>query len=715
MKKIILMLAPMLLSFIGSNAKETTQTTVENDTTAHETKMLEEVVVKAPLIRREADRIVLNVSANPLSANKNAKELLQTAPGVWADDDHISIYGQGGTTVYIDDRKVNMSGRQLMTYLKTIQSSSIATIEIIPKGGAEYSADSSGGIIRLNTKRNRIDGISGSTGMNVTSGKNKQWFNPFLNFGLHSGKWTVSLNGNLNGSPYDRYTSYDESSNSLLSQEMNGISRHNSKEIQGNAMLGLFYEPSDKDKLGLQFDYNSNRKKSVSDSETSIFGENLLEKTFGDYKNKERFHNFNASFNWSRSLDDQGSVFKLISNYNYQNSTVKENNEMSWSYLPNDSVYSTDNSNRYNIFVTDISLRKVFNPNWNLNIGGKYTFNNVSNRSYHHFVTEAGWMANEGYDYDTSYNENIVALYATASGKAGRWSFKAGMRGEYYKSNGSRSNYQRFDIFPNANVAFNITENGDYTIALGYYRNIRRPSFWALNPTVMQVSDYYYTVGNPTLTQSLTDGVSLDFVLARKFTIATGYSSTDKPIRQVFTLNPEYPERMYLTWENEGKDRNFFIHADGLFNITDWWNLYSSVTYIVKSQKLHSSEPFDTFGYIQLVGSTSFTLPHGFNLNVNCFYSSKMKIGNITVYPILNINPTVQKRFGKQWSVSLGLENMLQRNNRLRNISSIYDRFLHSKNYMAVIAGITYNFSSGKKFRAPRVEKSIDNSRLTKE
>ena len=72
MKKIILMLAPMLLSFIGSNAKETTQTTVENDTTAHETKMLEEVVVKAPLIRREADRIVLNVSANPLSANKNA-------------------------------------------------------------------------------------------------------------------------------------------------------------------------------------------------------------------------------------------------------------------------------------------------------------------------------------------------------------------------------------------------------------------------------------------------------------------------------------------------------------------------------------------------------------------------------------------------------------------------------------------------------------------
>ena len=72
---------------------------------------LQEIVVKAPLVRREADRIVLNVAANPLSADKDARELLKTAPGVWATDETLSIYGQGGATVYIDDRNVNMSGR----------------------------------------------------------------------------------------------------------------------------------------------------------------------------------------------------------------------------------------------------------------------------------------------------------------------------------------------------------------------------------------------------------------------------------------------------------------------------------------------------------------------------------------------------------------------------------------------------------------------------
>ncbi|MDE5870077.1 MAG: outer membrane beta-barrel family protein [Muribaculaceae bacterium] len=712
MKKKILIPATILLTFVTSYAKDVTPSNSSNDSISKET-LLNEVVVKAPLVRREADRIVLNISANPLSANKNAQELLQTAPGVWADDNKLSIYGQGGTSVYIDDRKVNMTGSQLMTYLKTIQSSSIASIEIIPKGGAEYNADSSGGIIKINLKRNRIDGISGSAGLNLTSGEYKQWINPFLNFSLHSGKWTVSLNGNLNGSPYERYTSYEESSNSILLQNMSGSSHHDGKVIQGNVMLGLFYEPSAKDKLGLQFDYNPDRKHHSSNSETSTYGFGFFEKTYGKYKSDERFNNINVSFNWSRTLDDRGSVFKLISNYNFQNSDVNENNEMKWSNLPNDSVYITDNSNRYNIFVTDASLRKVFNSNWTLNTGVKYTFNNVLNRSFHHFLTEEGWFPNTKYNYDTSYNENILGIYASASGKAGRWKFKAGIRGEYYQTENEMTSKKRFDLFPNANIVYNITDNEDYTVALGYYRNIRRPSFHSLNPTAIQVSDYFYTVGNPNLTQSMSNGFNLDFLLARKFTVALGYSETSNPIRQVFDYNPEHPERLYLTWGNEGKDRNFYAHVDGSHHITKWWNLYGSLTYVLKSQKLSDETDFETLGYVQIVMSTSFSLPRDFNFTINTFYNSKMMIGNITVYPILNINPTLQKRFGKHWSLSLGVENMLQRKNRIRTVSSVFDRFSYTKSYVNAHIGVTYNFNSGKKFKTPRVERSIDNSRLS--
>lgn len=679
------------------------------------TTTLQEVVVKAPLIRREADRIVLNVAANPLNANKDAQELLKTAPGVWATDESLSIYGQGGTAVYIDDRKVNMSGNQLMTYLKSIQSSSIATIEIIPKAGAEYSADSSGGIIKINLKRNRVDGLTGAAGLNLTAGEYKQWINPFVNLSLHTGKWTININVNVNGSPSDRYTSYEESTNAAVSQEMFGVSRHKKKAIRGNVSFGVFYEPTDKDKIGLQFDYSPDKTRHTSNSETEIYGLKVQDGTFGTYESQDCFHNLNVAFNWSHTTDKKGSVLKLVSNYNYQHSSATEENVMIWSYIQNDSVYNTDNRNRYNIFVTDFSFRKVFNTGWNLNVGAKYTFNNVSNRSFHHFFKDESWVSDTQYDFDSSYDENIAAVYATANGKAGRWKFKAGIRGEYSGTNGSVTVKDRFDIFPNANISYNLTEKGDYTVAVGYYRNIRRPSFHSLNPVVRQVSDYTYTVGNQKLTPSFTDAVSLDFVLAGRFTVAAGYSMTDNPIRQMFTSNPEYPERLYLTWGNEGKDRNIFIHGDGFINITKWWNLYSSLTYMITSQKLTDTGSFDTFGYLQLVASTTFTLPRKFNLTMSCFYNSKMKIGNITVFPILNLNPTLQKQFGQHWSVSVGVENMLQRKSKIRTESSGYNRLTYSKTYLTAKIGVTYKFNSGKKFRAPRIEKNTDNSRFSKE
>ena len=183
----------------------------------------------------------------------------------------------------------------------------------------------------------------------------------------------------------------------------------------------------------------------------------------------------------------------------------------------------------------------------------------------------------------------------------------------------------------------------------------------------------------------------------------------------MFTSSPEHPERWYLTWGNEGKDRSMFLHGDGLLNITKWWSLYSSLTYVLTSQKLTDAGYFDTFGYLQLVASTTFTLPQRFSCSLNCFYNSRMKIGNITVYPILNLNPTLQKQFGNHWSLSLGVEDILQRSAKLRTESSIYKRLSYTKLHATVKLGVTYKFNSGKKFGIRRIEKSTDNSRFYKD
>lgn len=360
-------------------------------------------------------------------------------------------------------------------------------------------------------------------------------------------------------------------------------------------------------------------------------------------------------------------------------------------------------------------MQKHFKPGWMLNVGVKYTHNDVDYNSEHFNYLNDEWIGNTAFDYDSDYREDIAAAYATFNAQVRRWRFKAGLRGEYYHTYDLELRRSEFDLFPNANVAFNLTERGDYTVALGYYRNISRPSFWSLNPTVRQVSDYTYSVGNPALRPSHVDALSLDFVLAGKFTVAAGYSKTSHPIRQMYVSASEHPERMYLTWDNIGKDRSGFIHCDGFIRITKWWNMYASLTYAVTSQQLDSESSFDTFGYLQAVASTTFTLPYSLGITVNGFYQTKMNIGNITVYPILNINPTVQKRFGRDWAMSLGIENMLQRNGKIRASATDFNRLTYTKQHIAIKLGATYNFHSGKGFKTPRIEKTNDTGRLQKE
>lgn len=678
------------------------------------TTILKDVTVTAPMIRREADRIILNVAANPLAANKDAQELLKTSPGVWATDNALSIYGQDGTTVYINDNKVNLNGTQLMTYLKSVQSSAISSIEIIPNGGAEYSASSSGGIIRINLKKNRVEGINGALGINATGGEYKTWLNPFANVSLHNGKWTFNLSGNLNGSPRDRYTSYENSSNSVLSTYLEGASRHRNKTVQGNITLGAFYQVNDCDLIGLQFDYNPDKSKRRSESSTLMTGKesNI---TSGLYVNDYIFHNCNVALNWHHKLGGDGSLLKWISNYNFQRTESNEDNCMSWSGVPQDSVYTSHNVNRYNIFTTELSILKNLPKNWKLNAGVKYTYNNMHYTSLHHYLSSSQWINNTRYDYNNSFVEHIGAIFITANGQTGRWKYKAGLRSELYNIVIHGDNSTKLDIFPNANLSYSLTSKGDYSVSLGYYRRIRRPSFWSLSPIVRQVSDYSYTVGNPNLKPSYSDAISLDFILANKFTIAAGYSHTSDAIRQMFVNYPEHPERMYLTWKNEGKIHNAFLHGDGRLQLRSWWTLYASATYVVERQKVSMNSEYETTQYVQLVGSTTFILPKGFNFTVNCFYNSSMTIGNIKVYPLLNLNPTLQKRIGKNWNFSLGAENILQRKSKIHTQSSGYERLTFTKTYATVKLGITYTFNSGKRFRSSKIEKNIDTSRLNKD
>ena len=126
------------------------------------TTQIEGVVVKAQLIRREADRFVMDVANAPAAIGKDGVELLERAPGVWMDNERISINGKSGTKVFVNDRELRLEPEQLTTYLRSLRAEEIQKIEVIPTTGADHDADATGGIIRITLRKQREIGMQGS-------------------------------------------------------------------------------------------------------------------------------------------------------------------------------------------------------------------------------------------------------------------------------------------------------------------------------------------------------------------------------------------------------------------------------------------------------------------------------------------------------------------------------------------------------------------------
>lgn len=59
---------------------------------------------------------------------------------------------------------VNLSGNDLMNYLKSLRSDDIAKIEVITTPPAKYEAQGNSGIINIVLKKNKNFGWSGSVG-----------------------------------------------------------------------------------------------------------------------------------------------------------------------------------------------------------------------------------------------------------------------------------------------------------------------------------------------------------------------------------------------------------------------------------------------------------------------------------------------------------------------------------------------------------------------
>ncbi|MBC8883384.1 carboxypeptidase-like regulatory domain-containing protein [Flavobacterium piscinae] len=112
-----------------------------------------EVTSKKRVIENQVDRTVFNVENSIRSTGTDGFELLKATPGVFISGNQIGIVGKSTVSVLIDDKIVNLSGNELINYLRGISSENIKNIEVITTPPAKYDAQGNSGLINIKLKK----------------------------------------------------------------------------------------------------------------------------------------------------------------------------------------------------------------------------------------------------------------------------------------------------------------------------------------------------------------------------------------------------------------------------------------------------------------------------------------------------------------------------------------------------------------------------------
>lgn len=677
-----------------------------------ESEAIDEVVVTAQLIRREADRFVVDVANSPIAIGKDGEELLKSSPGVWIQDDKISINGASGSKVYLNDREVKMEDAQLIAYLRSLSANDIQRIEVIPQSGADYDAASAGGIIKITTKKRLDAGLMGSASLVAQGTKGMYNVMPSVSLNYNRGKvnaygraWLGAQGNNFISTEHTDYTS-----GTLIdaASEMDDTSQW------GGANVGVVYDINDKHSLGAEVQYNYYGGSSINNTWTEHTVADITTRTDGHYKSRGDNHMTTATLNYIYKLDDKGSVLKLIGDYAYSNSPDRNNyfdREIDpITLLTRDSTYRDNSLSRYQLGTATIALEKVLSPKVTLKAGVKYTYNNNSNTADYEYFKDEAWMPNTDKSYDIGYTENIGAAYVIASANLGRVSLVGGLRGEYtnFRDNAGAITQNYFDLFPNANVSYALTKDYAYSLIAQYARTISRPSFWALSPNEIKISEYMIQRGNPNLKPSYDNSVSVTAVLKYKYTITLGVKITENAIQQATIVDAENPELLIIQTINYPTMNNYFASVSLPFQFTKWWQANFNIMGMYMGQRIYPDEPirrnFMGFANAQM----TFTLPKEFYIELSGRYMHGLVAGNTKLADMGNMNLSVKKRLvDNKLTLKLGVDNIIPQTQGITIEEPTFKRVMNvDQPWMRPMVNfsISYNFNSGKQFRAKSVE-----------
>lgn len=677
-----------------------------------------EVVVKATMIRREADRYVVDVANSDAALGKDGVDLLRQSPGVWIQDDKISVNGASGTKLYINEREMKLDGTDLLTYIRSLKAEDIAKIEIVPQTGADHDADSSGGAIKITLRRRLENGVMGNVG--IYSGIGKYGYDPYPYTRINANVGKFTLSGAVSYYNSKHIFLADEQTDYLLSSsKMTSSTDDEMRNSDFATNFSVVYQANPKHSIGIDYSWFDDRQTDYNVSSTRFeepAGVRLSNSIYDGRTNRKTHY---ATFNYIFKTDSLGSLFKVLADYHSREGldTHANSTKMNINGVGADSLYNDRTETFFRVATATIARERVLSKGWKLKYGAKHTYNEINSAAQYRYLLEQEWVPSVVSDYDISYTENISAAYAIASFNKGRWSAVMGLRGEYTKAlgKGSEVSQEYFSLFPNANLSYALDKEGKHSLVVQYSRSITRPSFWNLTPTRTQISDYTYQTGNSLLDPAYYNQISLTGVVAYKYSLTLSAAMQTDAIQQMVVADENDPRMLNLTYANLPKLNTYTASLYLPFKVTKWWDWNTNLTGVLAEQQLTLGAPIELSKYAQVSSNMTFKLLKNFYVDLGYRGMTRIKVSNAILEPNQNLSISLKKRVKDSWTFVCEAVNVIGADQDIDFVQDDFTRNIITSGYgncFRVRLGATWSFKSGKAFNTKQVEKANDENRM---
>jgi len=475
-----------------------------------------------------------------------------------------------------------LAGDDLTTFLQSLSSDNVESIEIISNPPAKYDAEGTGGIINIRLKKNVATGFNGSASSNATKGVEYRYNN---NLSLNFGSEKIKTNLDLSHSFFNYLQKFDD--NKYQNNYFLDLSSKEPKITKSiNANFGIEAQLNENHSLYFNAQTIFSTIDNALNSTTNIYQDSPRE--FLEILSSQSFRTgdsdnyiFNLNHFWKASDSSNLTTNFSTGNYQSQNNTFQPN-----TYYETDgnTVKTTEDTGfDSNTTINLWSAKMDYEKSWDkitFTMGIKYAHILTKNGFYFYNYQNDSPILDTSRSNDFNYTENVAAAYTNLNIQlSNSWTINTGLRVENTASRGQllsdiavdNKDVKRHytDYFPNLGLSFDNQKNHSFSFNIG--KRITRPDYQSLNPFETPTSQLVVWKGNPFLKPNYIMNYQLSYSLNQNLIITLAYSNTKDFFSNIVEVLNE--NKTQIIPRNMQNSDNYALSISYPLTLTKFWDI----------------------------------------------------------------------------------------------------------------------------------------------